>query len=318
MTDHELKSYGYLKDNLELLFSDALEIPRISIERTLGGMSNINLLAHCEPEHLVLRIPSLFIEYPSNHYAQEFLVLYEAAQRGLSPRPMTYGTLANKNQTPFLVYYYEPGIVHSGLSSISIDEFRRLEQSLDLLQNLDVAGAPAYSSAVEYLYYLHSRVDSVLPDSEIQSERMKRARFSVDTLHASLELILDGVRWPTGAMHSDLRPSNIIFQEDHVLLLDWSEFCTGFANYDIAYFLSEPVEPFSSDILVSSGSRDVTEIPKLQSLALFSCISWTFERLVRCELGQVPSTLSNDDMVESMETYIRMQMDQLIEILNQL
>jgi aminoglycoside phosphotransferase (APT) family kinase protein len=317
MTDSELKAHGYVKENLEILFSDALDIPNISIERTLGGMSNINMLAHCEPEELVLRIPSLFIEYPSTHYAQEFIVLYEAAQKGFSPRPMTYGILDNTNQTPFLVYYYEPGIIHSSLSSISIDEFRRLEQSLDLLQNLEVAGAPAYSSAVEYLHYLRTRVNSVLPDSEVQSERMRRARFSVDTLHASLEPILNSVRWPTSAMHSDLRPSNIIFQEDRVLLLDWSEFCMGFANYDLAYFLSEPVEPFTSDILVSSGSRDVTEIPKLQGLALFSCISWTFERLIRCELGQVPSTLSNDDMVESMETYIRMQMDQLIGVLNQ-
>ncbi|MFW9802388.1 MAG: aminoglycoside phosphotransferase family protein [Candidatus Thorarchaeota archaeon] len=320
MTDNILKAYGYLRENLELYFRDALEIPDLSIERTLGGMSNINMFAYGGQEELVLRIPSLFIEYPSNHYAQEFLVLYEAAQRGLSPRPMTYGTLSNKNQTPFLVYFYEPGIVHSSLSSIGIDEFRRLEQSLDLLQNLEVAGVPAYSSVVEYLHYLHSRVDSVLPDSEIQSERMRRARFSVDTLYASLEPILNEVRWSTSAMHSDLRPSNIIFQENRVLFLDWSEFCTGFANYDIAYLLSEPVEPFESDILVSFGSRDVTvtEMLHLQGLALFSCISWTFERLIRCELGQVPSTLANDDMVEEMESYIRIQIDQLIQVLNQL
>ena len=318
MTDYELKAYGYLKENLEFLFSDALDIPNISIERTLGGMSNINMYAHCEPEELVLRIPSLSIEYPSTHYAQEFLVLYEAARQGLGPRPMTYGTLDDKNQTPFLVYYFEPGIVHSSLSSISIDEFRRLENSLDQLQTLEVAGVPTYSSALEYLHYLRSRVDSVLSDSDFQSERMKRAAFSVDELHGSLEPILQGVSWSRGAMHSDLRPSNVIFQNDRVLFLDWSEFCMGFANYDMAYLLSEPLEPFSSDILVSFTFKDAIEMLQMQALALFSCISWTFERLIRCELRQLPSNLSNDDMVEAMESYIRAQIDQFIQVLNQI
>ncbi|MHA2041538.1 MAG: aminoglycoside phosphotransferase family protein [Candidatus Thorarchaeota archaeon] len=318
MTEHDFEAHRHIKGNLELLFRDALDMPDLSIERTLGGMSNFNMLADCKHESLVLRIPVLLIEYPSTHYAQEFLILYAAAQKGLSPRPLTYGTLANRNQTPFLVYDYEPGIVHSSLSPISIDEFRRLEHSLDQLQNLEVLGVPTYSSPMEYLHYLRSRVDSVLSASELQSERMRRARFSVDELHGSLETILDGVSWSKSAMHSDLRPSNVIFQKDRVLFLDWSEFCRGFANYDFAYFLSEPIEPFSSDILVSFASTNTTEMFQMRSLALFSCISWTLERLIRCELGQVPPNLSNDDIVESMETYVRMQIDQLIEVLKHL
>ena len=318
MMDYNLKDYGYHKEHLELLFSDALDIPNISIEQTLGGMSNVNMLAHCEPEQLVLRIPALLIEHPSTHYAQEFLILYEAARKRLSPRPMTYGTLADKNQTPFLVYYYEPGVVHSSLSSVSLDEFRRLESSLDQLQSLDVSGAPVYSFAVEYLHYLYSRVDLVLSDSGFHSERMNRARVTVDEFHNSLESILDGVSLSRGAMHGDLRPSNAIFQDDRVLFVDWSEFCRGFTNYDMAYLLSEPIEPFSSDILVSFTSRDPTVMLQLRGLALFSCISWTLERLIRCELKQVPSILASDDSVESMEAYNRIQIDQLIQVLNQL
>jgi thiamine kinase-like enzyme len=317
MTDYDLKAYGYIKENLEFLFSDALDIPNISIERTLGGMSNINILAHCEPERLVLRIPTLLMEYPSTHYAQEFLVLYEAARKGLSPRPMTYGTLPNKIQTPFLVYYYEPGVFHSSLSSISIDEFRRLEKSLEQLQSLDVSGVPVYSFAVDYLHYLYSRVDLILSDSGFHSERMKRARVTIDEFYGSLEAILDGVSLSRCAMHGDLRPSNAIFQEDRVLLLDWSEFCRGFAGYDMAYLLSEPIEPFSSDILVSFSSRDPTQMLRLRGLALFSCISWTLERLLRCEIGQVPSILAGDDLVESMESYNRIQIDELIQVLSQ-
>ncbi|MHA2208439.1 MAG: aminoglycoside phosphotransferase family protein [Candidatus Thorarchaeota archaeon] len=318
MTDYNLKDYGYLKDNLEFLFRDALDIPDLSIERTLGGMSNINMLAHGEQAELVLRIPSLLIDYSSTHYAQEFLVLYEASRKGLSPRPMTYGTLANRNQTPFMVYHYEPGIVHSSLSPISTEEFRILEHSLDKLQILEAAGVPTYSSAVEYLHYLRSRVDSVLFSSEFQSEKMRRAKVTVDEFHGSLESILDGVSWARSAMHSDLRPSNVIFQKDRVLFLDWSEFCRGFANYDEAYLLSEPIEPFSPDILVSFASKDATEMLQMRGLALFSCISWTLERLIRCELGQVPPILSNDDLVESMEAYNRIQIDQLIQVLNKL
>ena len=189
---------------------------------------------------------------------------------------------------------------------------------MEQLQNLEVSGVPAYSSAVEYLKYLRSRVDAVLSDSGLPSERMKRAKVTVDEFHRSLASILDGVSWSRSAMHSDLRPSNIIFQEDQVLLLDWSEFCRGFTNYDMAYLLSEPSEPFSDDILVSFASKDPAELLQMRGLALFSCICWTLERLIRCELGQAPPILATDDLVESMEAYNRAQIDQLIQVLNQL
>ncbi|MHA1938241.1 MAG: phosphotransferase, partial [Candidatus Thorarchaeota archaeon] len=124
--------------------------------------------------------------------------------------------------------------------------------------------------------------------------------------------------WSGTAMHGDLRPSNVIFQDDRVLLLDWSELCEGTAHYDAAYLISEPMEPFSTDIPRSFAFRDSAEMLRLRGLALFSCISWTLERLIHCELRQVAPMLSNDDSVQSMEAYVRTKTAQLNQILNRL
>ena len=93
MTEHDFEAHRHIKGNLELLFRDALDLPDLSIERTLGGMSNINMLADSKQERLVLRIPVLLMEFPSTHYAQEFLILHTAAKKGLSPRPLHMGLL---------------------------------------------------------------------------------------------------------------------------------------------------------------------------------------------------------------------------------
>lgn len=318
MKDHDFKAHGLFKDDLELLFRDALDIPDLSIERTLGGMSNINLLAQSEQAVLVLRIPALMIEYSASHFEQEFRVLAEMARKGLSPHPLLCGVLDDDNHTPFLAYHYEPGVVHSQLDSMSHDELRRLKTCLEQLQPLGVSGMPFYSTAIEYLHYLRARADSFLSGSESLSEKMKRTMVSFNELHRSLEVILDEVNWSGTAMHGDLRPSNVIFQDDRVLLLDWNELCEGTAHYDVAYLLSEPMEPFLVDIPRSFASRDSAEMLRLRGLALFSCISWTLERLIRCELRQVTAMLSNEDSVQSMESYVRIKTTQLSQILNQL
>jgi aminoglycoside phosphotransferase (APT) family kinase protein len=318
MKGHNFKNHGFIKDDLVLLFREALEIPDISIERTLGGMSNINLFAHSEQAVLVLRIPALLIEYSASHYEQEFRVLAEMAQKGLSPQPMIYGTLDDENNTPFLAYHYEPGVVHSELDSVSHDELRRLENCLEQLQQFDANGVPIYSTAVKYLHFLRARADSFLSGSESLSEKTKGALVSFDELHRSLEPILDEAYWSGTAMHGDLRASNVVFQDDRTLLLDWSEFCGGTVHYDTAYLFSEPMEPFQSGILESFASRDSVEMLQLRGLALFSCISWTLERLIRCELGQVSPNLSNDDLVLSMESYVRLKTEQLSQILKRI
>jgi aminoglycoside phosphotransferase (APT) family kinase protein len=258
------------------------------------------------------------IEHSASHYEHEFHVLAEMAQKGLSPHPMLCGALSDENHTPFLAYHYEPGVVHSQLDSMSHDELRRLETCLEQLQHLGVTGVPIYSTAIEYLQYLRARADSFLSSSVSLSEKTKRAMVSFDELHRSLEIISEEVNWSGSAMHGDLRPSNVIFQDDCVLLLDWSELCEGTAHYDAAYLISEPMEPFSTDIPRSFASRDSVEMQRLRGLALFSCISWTLERLIRCELRQVAPMLSNDDSVQSMEAYVRTKTAQLIQILNRL
>ncbi|MGD9382313.1 MAG: phosphotransferase [Candidatus Thorarchaeota archaeon] len=318
MKDHDFKAHGLFKEDLELLFRDALDIPDLSIERTLGGMSNINLLAQSEQAVLVLRIPPLIIEYSASHFEQEFRVLGEMAPKGLSPHPMLCGTLDDDNHTPFLAYHYEPGVVHSQLDSMSHDELWKLKTCLEQLQPLDVSGMPIYSTAIEYLHYLRARADSFLTGSESLSEKTRRAMASFDESHRSLEVILDEVNWSGSAMHGDLRPSNVIFQDDRVLLLDWSELCEGTAYYDVVYLLSEPMEPFLVDIPKSFASGDSAEMLRLRSLALFSCISWTLERLIRYELRQVAAMVSNEDSVQSMEAYVRIKTAQLSQILSRL
>ena len=119
-------------------------------------------------------------------------------------------------------------------------------------------------------------------------------------------------------MHGDLRPSNMLFQDERVLFLDWSEYCRGDALFDFAYLVTEPMEPFSINILKSLISPNDSEMLPLRGLALFSCVSWALERLIRCELNQVALNLSNNDIIQSMETYVRSKTAELFQILKRI
>ncbi|MFW9967438.1 MAG: phosphotransferase family protein [Candidatus Thorarchaeota archaeon] len=307
-----------MKNNLELLFRNALDMPDLTIDRSLGGMSNINLLARSEKAILVLRTPALRIEFSSNHYEKEFRVCTELARNELSPRPLQYGVLDDDTQIPFMAYHYEMGVVHANLNSMSHEELSKLKTSMSRFQNIEVQGAPTYSTAAEYLHYLHKRTDSFLSGSETLSKKMKNGIVSLDKLYRSLEPILEGVNWSGVGMHGDLRPSNVLFQDERVLFLDWSEFCKGDTLFDFAYLVSEPVEPFSFNILKSMVSRDLSDLLPLRGLALFSCASWTLERLIRCELNQVSLDLSSNNIIQSMETYVSIKTEELVQILKQI
>ncbi len=318
MTDYGFKANVQMKNNLEPLFRNALDMPDLTIERALGGMSNINLLARSKKAILVLRTPALRIEFSANHYEKEFHVCTELARNELSPCPLHYGVLDDDTQTPFMAYYYEKGVVHASLNSMSHDDLSKLKTSMNRFQNLEVHGAPTYSSAAEYLHYLNKRTDSFLSDSETLSKKMKNGVFSLDKLHRSLESILDAVKWSGVGMHGDLRPSNMLFQDERVLFLDWSEYCRGDALFDFAYLVTEPMEPFSINILKSLISPNDSEMLPLRGLALFSCVSWALERLIRCELNQVALNLSNNDIIQSMETYVRSKTAELFQILKRI
>jgi thiamine kinase-like enzyme len=318
MADHGFKAHVQMKNGLEPLFRNALDIPELTIEHALGGMSNINLLARSEKAILVLRTPALRIKFSSNHYEKEFRVCSELARNELSPRPLQYGVLDDDTQTPFMAYHYETGVVHANLNSMSHDELSKLKTSMNRFQNLEVHGAPTYPTATEYLHYLHTRTDSFLSNSETLSKKMKNGIASLDKLYGSLESILDSVKWSGVGMHGDLRPSNVLFQDERVLFLDWNEFCGGDALFDFAYLVSEPMGPFPFNILKSLVSRDDSEMLPLRGLALFSCVSWTLERLIRCELNQVVLGLSNNDIIQSMETYVSIKTEELFQILKRI
>jgi aminoglycoside phosphotransferase (APT) family kinase protein len=318
MTDSEFGVHGYLKDNLESLFRRTLDIPDLSIMHSLGGMSNINLAAQSEEGVLVLRIPALMIGYSLDYYRQEFLVSADMFRNDLGPRPLAYGALDDEKHTPFMAYHFEPGVVHQKIETMSQEEIDRLQTALEGFQNLEVSGATRYETAEDYLHYLHKRAVSFSSGTEPLSGKMKRAMRSLDETLQQMEPALEELDWREDSMHGDLRPSNMIFQEKRVIFIDWSEYCMGDPLFDVAYLFSEPIELISSDVLTQLASRDEDQMLAYIGLALFSSISWTVERLIRCELGQVSPSLSSKEIVHSMESYVNLKTDQLNQILQRI
>lgn len=312
MKGENVTGQGQAKNHLESLFRDILDLPDLVFDGAyLGGMSNINMRAFSEDMTLVLRIPALDIRLPSVYYETEFRVSLILSENDLGPDPFAYGILPDENSTPFMAYNYEPGTVHSTVESMSRIELLRLKEALIALNSVQIARLPVYSSAGGYQNHLYQRVNS---DIFSESDLTRKLRCQIESfrdLHIRLMPITETMEWTPALIHGDLRPSNIVFQDERVLFLDWNGFCMGHALYDVAYLLSEPMAEPSQEAISALFSGDTREMLAMRSLALLSSISWTVERLIRCELGQIKSSLSTRDILGDMEAYILEKTNQL-------
>lgn len=297
--------HGLRPADLEELLGPELQQSRLHVNRALiGGMTNINLLVTSDSGRYVLKLPGLK-GMNENPFEYEFSICNTLVKEGLCPQPVVTGFLPDDLTTPYMVYLYEPGIVHLDLNSMSSHELMLLSNLIRKLEKECPPNARVYSKPSEFIDCLYQRIHTAVNLSESDSPRIRSMAGATDELHHSLGDFVDTTLfWSGSFMHGDLRPSNIVFQERRALLLDWSECSFAESLLDIAYLLSEPRDDWSGEIPLIDSETARSKVEALKILSLMSVVSWTTERLIRVESGQVEENLADGQLTKAMFSYL--------------
>jgi len=298
--------HGIRTVDLEELLEPELQQSRLHVHGSLiGGMANINLLVTSDSGTSVLKLPGLK-EMDKNPFEYEFSICNTLVTDGLCPQPLITGFLPDDLHTPFMVYRYEPGTVHSNLQSMSPQEFKLLGKVIHKLEQQHPPNARAHSKPSEYIDGWYLRIQTALNLSESVSTKIESMCSTIDELHDTLGRFVDSTMFWSGTfMHGDLRPSNIVFQESRAILLDWSECSYGESLLDIAYLSSEPRGEWSGEVPLVESETARPRVEALKILSLMSAVAWTIERLIRVESGQVEENLADRQLTKAMFSYLQ-------------
>ena len=302
--------HGLRPTDLKELLEPELQKSSLHVQGSLlGGMANINLLVTSDSDTLVLKLPGLK-RMDKNPFEYEFSVCSTVVKEGLCPEPVITGFLPDDLATPFMVYRYEPGTVHSNLQAISPQEFTLLRKVIHKLERQRPSVSCVYSKPSEYVDGWCRRIQTAVDQSESDSPTIQSLSGAADELHHSLGTFVDTTMfWSGSFMHGDLRPSNIVFQESRALLLDWSESSFGESLLDIAYLQSEPRGEWTKEIPLVDSETAKSRVEALKILSLMSAVAWTTERLIRVESGQVEENLADRRLTKAMFTFWRRRLD---------
>ncbi|NHJ13181.1 MAG: aminoglycoside phosphotransferase family protein [Candidatus Thorarchaeota archaeon] len=264
-------------------------------------MTNLNLLARTEDKELVIKFPGSISRFQENPFLQEFSLMKYFSELDLSPKPLATGFLALPYHLPFLAYAFEMGQIRSRIMDLSLKDWNVIVETLERVHHSTPPKVEEFNTAIEFLASLTSPLNAFSADSGDPRLRETRSRFDDSSL--ALCEIIDSTNWTKSTIHGDLRLSNIVFQDDHVILLDWA--CCGRASYlfDYAYFYTEPAEetPFPFDSPINAEPEKTRKI--MEALALVSALSWTIEQLYRTELGIVEPSLLQYELPENVALY---------------
>ncbi len=298
--------HGFRPTDLEGFLESKLQQTRLHVHRFLiGGMAHINLLVTSESNTFVVKLPGLK-GVDENPFEYEFSISRDLAKDGLCPKPLITGFLPDDMATPFMVYRYEPGRVHSSLHSMSPREFTLLGNVFHKLEQKSPPGARVHSKPSEYLDSWYKRIQTAVNASELDSSKTWSITSATDELHHSIRGFADTTTYWSGSfMHGDLRPSNIVFQESRALLLDWSESSFGESWLDIAYLLAESRGEWTGEVPLVNNPTAQSRVEGLKILSLMSAVAWTTERLIRLESGQVEENLADRRLTVAMYSYLQ-------------
>ncbi|MFX0045982.1 MAG: phosphotransferase [Candidatus Hermodarchaeota archaeon] len=298
--------HGLRPEDLKELLEPELQQSFLHVHRSLvGGMANINLLVTSDSDTYVLKLPGLKgMDY--NPFEYEFSICSTLVKDGLCPQPVTTGFLPDALTTPFMVYRYEPGTVHSNLQSIVPQEFTLLGDVIHKLKQESPPNARVYSKPSEYIDDWYQRIQTAVNLSKSDSLKIQSMASATEELHHTLGNFVDTeIFWSGSFMHGDLRPNNIVFQESRALLLDWSESSYGESLLDIAYLLAEPRDEWTGEAPLVDSEIARSRVEALKILSLMSAVSWTTERLIRVESGQVEENLADPKLIKAMFSYLQ-------------
>ncbi|MFQ5833632.1 MAG: aminoglycoside phosphotransferase family protein [Candidatus Thorarchaeota archaeon] len=297
--------HGHRLAELEEMIERELQLGGLQIADTLlGGMTNINLLCDSEEAKFVLKLPGLRMSVGENPFANEYAICQHFAVEGLCPRPVSLGRLNDEDATPYMVYHYESGSVHWSLESMSVHELTLLRAALEKLSRAAPPDVRTYSKPSDFLNRRRDRMESVRATTRVETPRIKKLSGTVDGLFVALrDQVYSELPWSGTLMHGDLRPSNIVFQKNRAVLLDWGECSYGDALLDVAYLMTEPQGEQAEHIPLIGGEEEQSIVESMKVLSLMAAIAWTAERLIRIELGHIEENLASSEIVRSMSAY---------------
>lgn len=296
-----------LRSELRLDLGDSIRI--------LGGMSNLNLLITDRKKQYVVKIPALQLEYQKNPYDMQWTIHGIAYRHSLSTRPVAKGTLGNG--LPYLVTEYEQGITKTNPQSFQEDELALIRDAQRKFSHIEIP-IPCYDHPIAYLSMKKNQLEQVSNNDESHSSPLCDFLEKMRDLGTKLEeKMIELPRWPSDTVHGDLRPSNVILKENSIVFVDFEETFRGSSFYDYAYFFAEPKGRYevTVDSPLVRTRENLEAILNLVPLALFSCLIWTFTRLVHIEMRIVEENLVNPSVRTELIKYFRQKSVQLADTL---
>ncbi|MFX0107353.1 MAG: aminoglycoside phosphotransferase family protein, partial [Candidatus Hodarchaeota archaeon] len=266
-------------------------------------MSNLNILLGYDSGRFVLKLPGLVVNQGRNPFEYEFTLCAHYSQVELSPKPVLLGNLPDDSHTPVFVYEFAEGVVHSDLSRFGTSELSLLKTAKSKLQETPAPFVPIYKEPSEYLEYLVERVtryDSQFPDL---TSDVKRGVDDIANVFPQVGQLVSNCDWTQTIMHGDLRPDNIVFHDEGLVFLDWSECCRAEELLDYAYLSTEPADVHSNHMSLFPERVNDRRKLALNILSLMASTTWTSQRLIQIELGLVETNLSGNRLKKALLTY---------------
>ncbi|TFG11620.1 aminoglycoside phosphotransferase family protein [Candidatus Thorarchaeota archaeon] len=302
----------------DLLRAQVDELGAISFTgTTLGGWSNLNLLARSEKGMFVVKFPPFRIVYADHPYDYQYRILHELNALDIAPEPIQMGRLEDARHTPFLILNYLQGEVINSLNELNWEKARLLDETLMLLNGSAPAGLQTYSTPDDYLAKKFGDVRSTISLLDTASPALEQLITDLFSVEMEVKKALSLIEWSRVPMHGDLQESNIIFKRSCAFLLDFEECCIGDPSYDICYmYLQSP----------SNSPTDIPKLPKFSRisfddifavvpLVLAVLVAWSIERLCYSEMDLVSPWLTSPKAFAAVMEYTREKIAMLKEFL---
>lgn len=297
--------HGVPVQHVEIQLRELLQVDdlRFHTSKALGGMTNLDLIARSGDAKLVFKFPSIKKDFSDNPYLHEFTTMVYFSKRELCPKPLATGFVDLSSNIPFLAYFFESGYVHSSTKQISLPQWNSLLNSLETIHGSLPPDTKEIDTPTEFLSSLTASVLDLDLNSCSPMLRELHSRFSSAVMY--LHDYIVNWTWTNSTIHGDLRLSNILFQDNQALLLDWAHCSRASHLFDFAYFCIEPMKEqrFQTETPFKLEKHETRN--RMEALALVSVLSWTIERLYYVELDMVDPFLLDSDLPVSLITYAK-------------
>lgn len=199
-----------------------------------SGLTNSIFLLECHDEPLILRLNNPNSAELGINRDHEQTILQ--ALQPLNIAPQLHFSASNFD---YSVFQYIAGQRYD-VSPVVDNENRAIAQLIEKIQSVPLTGLPVFN----YQKHLERYWDSLRPSLKVGNLRLAWRKF-----HAELEAFQEA-GWQPVLCHHDINPSNIIQQDNRLILLDWEYAGLGHPEIDL-YMATGNVTatPFIADLV---------------------------------------------------------------------